>query len=78
MYVYITFIFTLLLVEPITQLLLYNHARRGGVVVTGWTVDQEIRVRFPAYPTACGPFDGKEVKDVFRRPSAHVGVGSAR
>ena len=25
----------------------------------------------------CGPSDGKEVKDVFGRPGAHVGVGSA-
>ena len=28
--------------------------------------------------TAFGPSDGKEVKDVFRRPGARVGVGSAR
>ena len=26
--------------------------------------------------TACGPFNGKEVKDVFRRPSASVEVDS--
>ena len=25
----------------------------------------------------CGPSDGKEVKDVFGRPGARVGVGSA-
>ena len=28
--------------------------------------------------TACGPSDVKEVKDVFGRPGARVGVGSAR
>ena len=28
--------------------------------------------------TACGPSDGKEVKDFFGRPSARVEVGSAR
>ena len=28
--------------------------------------------------TACGPSDGKEVKDVFGRPCARVGLGSAR
>ena len=28
--------------------------------------------------TACGPSDGKEVKDVFGRPGARVEVGSAR
>ena len=28
--------------------------------------------------TACGPSDGKEVKDIFGRPGARVGVGSAR
>ena len=28
--------------------------------------------------TACGPSDGKEVKDVFGRPGARVRVGSAR
>ena len=53
-------------------------ARRGGVEVAGWTVDREIRVRLPAALTACGPSDGKEVKDVFGRPGTRVGVGSAR
>ena len=28
--------------------------------------------------TACGQSDGKEVKEVFGRPGARVGVGSAR
>ena len=28
--------------------------------------------------TACGPSDGKEVKDVFGRPGARVDIGSAR
>ena len=28
--------------------------------------------------TACGPSDGKEIKDVFGRPGARVEVGSAR
>ena len=28
--------------------------------------------------TACRPSDGKEVKDVFGRPGARVGIGSAR
>ena len=31
---------------PITAL---KSTRRGGVEVAGWTVDQEIRVRFPTY-----------------------------
>ena len=43
------------------------------VEVAGRTVDQEIRVTL----TACGPSNGNEVKDVFGRPGAHVGVGSA-
>ena len=53
-------------------------ARRGGVELAGWTVDREIRVRFPAYLTAFGPSDGKDVKDVFERPGARVGIGSVR
>ena len=32
----------------------------------------------PLSLTACGPSDGKEVKDVFGRPGARVDVGSAR
>ena len=32
----------------------------------------------PLTLTACGPSDGKEVKDVFGRPGALVKVGSAR
>ena len=33
----------------------------------------------PCLPSSRGgPSDGKEVKDVFRRPGARVGVGSAR
>ena len=32
----------------------------------------------PLTLTACGPSDDKEVKDVFGRPGARVGVGSAR
>ena len=56
-------------------------ARRGGAEVAAWTLDRKIRVRFPALKytlTACGPSDGKEVKDVFGRPGAHAEVGSAR
>ena len=33
-----------------TGLFRIRAARRGGVEVAGWPVDQEIRVRFPAYP----------------------------
>ena len=58
------------------------QACRGGKEVAGLTVDQKTRVWFPAYVyvtlTACGPSDGKEVKDVFGRPGACVRVGSAR
>ena len=32
----------------------------------------------PLTLTACGPSNGKEVKDVFGRPGARVEVGSAR
>ena len=32
----------------------------------------------PLTLTACGPSDGKEVKDVFGRPGARVEVGLAR
>ena len=51
------------------------HARRGGVEVADWTVDE-----FDSLHTliACGTSDDKEVKDVFGRSSARVGVGSAR
>ena len=51
-----------------------TSARRGGAEVADWTLDRKIRIRFPA----CGPSDGKEVKDVFGRPGARVMVGSAR
>ena len=54
-------------------------ARRGGAEVAGWTVDRKIRVRFPAYPHLVWVLTyGKEVKDVFGRPGARVGVGAAR
>ena len=53
------------------------HARRGGVEVAGWTVDRKIRVQSRLTLTACGPSDGKEVKDIFGRPGARVKVGSA-
>ena len=53
-------------------LLLYINACRFGAKVANLTTDQEIRVRFPAYP------DYKEFEDIFGRPGAHVGVGSAR
>ena len=52
--------------------------RRGGVEVAGWTVDRTIRVRFRLSLIACVPSDCKEVKDVFGRPDAHIGVGSVR
>ena len=55
-----------------------NVARRDGAEVAGWTLDRKIRVRFPAYPHRMWAPDGKEVKDVFGRPGAHVEVGSAR
>ena len=29
---------------------IFSSACRGGAEVAGWTVDQTIRVRFPAYP----------------------------
>ena len=38
-----------------------TRALCGGIEVAGWTADQEILVRFLP---ACGPSDGKEVKDV--------------
>ena len=54
------------------------QARRGGAEVAGWTLDRKIRVHSPLTLTAWGPSDGKEVKDIFRRPGACVEVGSAR
>ena len=55
-------------------------ASRDGVEVAGWTVNRETQVRFPAYPHRLWALwcDSKEVKDVFRRPSARAGVGLAR
>ena len=53
----------------------YNAvARLHGVVIAGWTVDKNFRHIL----TVRGPSDDKEVKDVFARPGAHFGVGSAR
>ena len=51
-----------------------HFARRGGTEVAGKTLD----LNSPLTLTACGPSDGKEVKDVFGRPGARVDVGSAR
>ena len=56
----------------------YYLARRGGVEVAGWTLDRRSGFDSRHALTVCGPSDGKEVKDVFRRPGARVGVGSAR
>ena len=42
-------------------------AHSGGIEVAGWILDQKIRIRFLAALTACGPSDGKKVKDVFIR-----------
>ena len=56
-------------------------ARCGGVEVAGCTVDRTIRVWIPAYPHRVRwPSDtcSNEVKDVSGRPSARIGVGSAR
>ena len=50
-------------------------ARSGGIQVMYMTgSDNDSRLTL----TACELSDGKEVKDVFGRPGAHVGVGSAR
>ena len=56
----------------------FCKARSGRVEVACWTVDREIRVDSRHSLTACGPSNGKKVKDVFGRPSAQVGVGSER
>ena len=53
-------------------------ARRGGVEVAGWTLDGRPGFDSRLTLTACGPSDGKELKDVFGRPGARVGEGSAR
>ena len=50
---------------------------RSGAEVAGWTLDRTIRFDSRLTLTVCGPSDGKEVKDVFWRPGARVGVGSA-
>ena len=47
-------------------------------MVAGSTPDLEIRVRFSAYPRRVGHSDSKDVKYVFRRPGASVGVGPTR
>ena len=53
--------------------------RLGGVDVTDCTADWTIRVRFPTHPhRVCWPSDGKEVKDVFGRAGARIGVSLAR
>ena len=45
-------------------------------LATGWTVDQETLVQFPAKPsTACEHSNGKGATDVCGRPVASVGVG---
>ena len=54
-------------------------ARRGGVEVA----EAGLWIGRPGFDsrltlTECGPSDGKEVKDVFGRPGAGVGVGLAR
>ena len=43
----------------------YACARRSSVEVAEWTVDREIRVRFPSHPHYS---DGMKVSDVFGRP----------
>ena len=53
-------------------------ARRGGVEIAGWTLDRKIRFRFPAYPHRVWALWWHGGKDVFGRPGARVGVGSAR
>ena len=55
----------------------YKHARCGGIEVAGWTVDRTIQFDSRHTLTTCGPSNGKEVKDIFGRPGAHVRVGSA-
>ena len=70
-------------VHPSSVLVLYcgrqeTEARRGGAEVAGpglWIGRSGFDSRHTL--TACGPSDGKEVKDVFGRPGACVGVGSA-
>ena len=52
-------------------------ARRGGAEVAGLWIGRS-GFDSPLTLTACGPSDGKEVKDVFGRPGARVEVGSAR
>ena len=47
---------------PGMKLTLKDTVRSSGAEVAGWT--------------HVGPPDGKEIKDVFVRPSVHVGVGS--
>ena len=37
-------------VSRMKKTLYRSTARRGGAEVAGWTLDREIRVRFPAYP----------------------------
>ena len=54
------------------------NARRGGVEVAGWIWIGRSGFDSRHTLTACGPSDSKEVKDVFGRPGARVGVGSAR
>ena len=57
---------------------LYNRPpqwRRGSGLDFG---SEDPGSNTPLTLTACGPSDGKEVKDVFGRPVARVEVGSAR
>ena len=52
-------------------------ARRSGSEEAGWTLVGRSGFDSPLSLTACGPSDGKEVKDVIGRPGARVEVGSA-
>ena len=54
-------------------------ARRGGIEVAVLDYGSDnLRLIRRLTLTACGPSDGKEVKNIFGRPDAPVGEGSTR
>ena len=59
-------------------LCLCDFGHSGCIEVVGWTVIGRSGFNSQHILTACGPSDGKEVKDVFELSGASVGIGLVR